>query len=110
MFAHRPDAATPVKEIVEAFTQVIRNLNLAYYWGTSEWSAVQIMEAIQISERNNLIAPVIEQPQYNLFHCELFEVEYAPILSQFKYGTAIWSPLASGLLTGKYNDGIPKES
>ena len=99
-----------MKEIVEGFTQVIRNLNLAYYWGTSEWSAVQIMEATQIAEKYNLIAPIAEQPQYNAFHRERFEVEYAPLFNQFQYGTTIWSPLASGLLTGKYNDGIPEDS
>ncbi|KAI1261227.1 Aldo/keto reductase [Xylariaceae sp. FL1019] len=110
VFAHRPDYATPMREIVEGFTQVIRNLNLAYYWGTSEWSAVQIMEATQIAEKYNLIAPVVEQPQYNAFHRQRFEVEYAPLYDQFKYGTTIWSPLASGLLTGKYNDGIPEGS
>lgn len=99
-----------MKEIVEGFTQAIRNLNLAYYWGTSEWSATQIMEATQIAERYNLIAPVVEQPQYNAFHRQRFEVEYAPLFDQFKYGTTIWSPLASGLLTGKYNDGIPEGS
>ncbi|KAI0838809.1 Aldo/keto reductase [Hypoxylon sp. FL0890] len=110
VFAHRPDYATPMREIVEGFTQVIRNLNLAYYWGTSEWSAIQIMEATQIAERYNLIAPVVEQPQYNAFHRQRFEVEYAPLYEQFKYGTTIWSPLASGLLTGKYNNGIPEGS
>ncbi|KAI1467637.1 Aldo/keto reductase [Daldinia caldariorum] len=110
VFAHRPDYATPMREIVEGFTQVIRNLNLAYYWGTSEWSAIQIMEATQIAERYNLIAPVVEQPQYNAFHRQRFEVEYAPLFEQFKYGATIWSPLASGLLTGKYNDGIPEGS
>jgi len=110
VFAHRPDAATPMLEIVEAFTQVIRNLNLAYYWGTSEWSAAQITEAIEIAEKHHLIAPVVEQPQYNAFHRERFEVEYAPLFKQHGYGTTIWSPLASGLLTGKYNDGIPEDS
>lgn len=110
VFAHRPDRATPMREIVEGFTMCIRNLNLAYYWGTSEWSATEIMEATQIAERYNLIAPVVEQPQYNAFHRERFEVEYAPLFNQFKYGTTIWSPLASGLLTGKYNDGIPEGS
>ena len=110
VFAHRPDYATPMKEIVEGFTQTIRNLNLAYYWGTSEWSAAQITEATLIAEKYNLIAPVVEQPQYNAFHRERFEVEYAPLYEQFKYGTTIWSPLASGILTGKYNDGIPKGS
>jgi aryl-alcohol dehydrogenase-like predicted oxidoreductase len=99
-----------MKEIVEGFTQVIRNLNLAYYWGTSEWSATQIMEACQVAERYNLIAPIAEQPQYNAFHRQRFEVEYAPLYDQFEYGTTIWSPLASGLLTGKYNDGIPEDS
>ncbi|KAI1136874.1 Aldo/keto reductase [Hypoxylon sp. FL0543] len=110
VFAHRPDYATPMREIVEGFTQVIRNLNLAYYWGTSEWTAVQIMEATQIAERYNLIAPVVEQPQYNAFHRQRFEVEYAPLYEKFGYGTTIWSPLASGLLTGKYNNGIPEGS
>ena len=110
VFAHRPDAATPMREIVEAFTQTIRNLNLAYYWGTSEWSAAQITEAIAIAEQYNLIAPVVEQPQYNAFHRERFEVEYAPLFRQHGLGTTIWSPLASGLLTGKYNDGIPEDS
>lgn len=79
-------------------------------WGTSEWSAVQIMEATQIAEKYNLIAPICEQPQYNAFHRERFEVEYAPLFQQFQYGTTIWSPLASGLLTGKYNDGVPEGS
>ncbi|KAK3335240.1 NADP-dependent oxidoreductase domain-containing protein [Cercophora scortea] len=110
VFAHRPDPATPILEIVEAFTQTIRNLNLAYYWGTSEWSAAQITEATLIAEKHNLIAPSVEQPQYNAFHRERFEVEYAPLFKQFGYGTTIWSPLASGLLTGKYNDGIPEDS
>lgn len=73
-------------------------------------SAVQIMEATQIAEKYNLIAPIAEQPQYNAFHRERFEVEYAPLFDQFKYGTTIWSPLAGGLLTGKYNDGIPEGS
>jgi aryl-alcohol dehydrogenase-like predicted oxidoreductase len=99
-----------MKEIVEGFTQCIRDLNLAYYWGTSEWSSTQILEAIQIAERYNLIAPVVEQPQYNAFHRHRFEVEYEPLFKQFQYGTTIWSPLASGLLTGKYNEGIPEDS
>ena len=99
-----------MKEVVEGFTQCIRELNLAYYWGTSEWSATQIMEATLIAERYNLIAPVVEQPEYNAFHRERFEVEYAPLFKQFSYGTTIWSPLASGVLTGKYNDGIPEGS
>lgn len=110
VLAHRPDNATPMREIVEGFTQVIRNLNLAYYWGTSEWSATQITEAQLIADKYNLIAPIAEQPQYNMFHRQRFEVEYAPLYNQFSYGTTIWSPLASGVLTGKYNDGIPSGS
>ncbi|KAK3985069.1 NADP-dependent oxidoreductase domain-containing protein [Cladorrhinum sp. PSN332] len=110
VFAHRPDPTVPMREIVEGFTQVIRNLNLAYYWGTSEWSAAQITEAIGIAERYNLIAPVVEQPQYNAFHRERFEIEYADLYKHHGIGTTIWSPLASGLLTGKYNDGIPEDS
>lgn len=110
VFAHRPDVGTPLLEIVEGFTQAIRNLNLAYYWGTSEWSAQQIAEATRLAEKHNLIAPVAEQPQYNAFHRERFEVEFKPLFDQFGYGTTIWSPLASGLLTGKYNDGIPEGS
>lgn len=110
VFAHRPDVGTPLLEIVEGFTQAIRNLNLAYYWGTSEWSAQQIAEATRLAEKHNLIAPIAEQPQYNAFHRERFEVEFKPLFEQFGYGTTIWSPLASGLLTGKYNDGIPEGS
>lgn len=101
--------ATPMKEIVEGFTQCI-HMNLAYYWGTSEWSAAQITEATWIAEKYNLIAPIVEQPQYNAFHRERFEIEYKPLYDQFKYGTTIWSPLASGLLTGKYNEGVPEDS
>ncbi|KAL1609157.1 hypothetical protein SLS59_001520 [Nothophoma quercina] len=109
VFAHRHDPDVPMKEIVEAFTQAI-HMNLAYYWGTSEWSAAQIQEATEIAEKYHLIAPIVEQPQYNAFHRERFEKEYAPLYEKFQYGTTIWSPLASGLLTGKYNDGIPEDS
>jgi len=109
VFAHRHDPDVPMKEIVEAFTQTI-NMNLAYYWGTSEWSAEQIQEATDIAEKYNLIAPVAEQPQYNAFHRERFEKEYKPLYEKYQYGTTIWSPLSSGFLTGKYNDGIPEGS
>jgi aryl-alcohol dehydrogenase-like predicted oxidoreductase len=98
-----------MKEIVEAFTQTIQ-MNLAYYWGTSEWSAEQIEEACAIAEKYHLIAPIVEQPQYNAFHRERFEKEYAPLYKKYQYGTTIWSPLDSGMLTGKYNDGIPEDS
>lgn len=110
VFAHRFDYATPMKEIVEGFTQCIRELNLAYYWGTSEWSAAQIVEATEIAEKYNLIAPIADQCQYNAFHRERFEVEYKHVFDKYDYGTTIWSPLASGLLTGKYNNGIPDDS
>ncbi|KAF2627801.1 voltage-gated potassium channel subunit beta-1 channel subunit beta-1 [Macroventuria anomochaeta] len=109
VFAHRHDPDVPMKEIVEAFTQAI-HMNLAYYWGTSEWPAAQIQEATEIAEKYHLIAPIVEQPQYNAFHRERFEKEYAPLYEKFQYGTTIWSPLASGLLTGKYNEGIPEDS
>jgi len=109
VFAHRADPDVPMKEIVEAFTQAI-HMNLAYYWGTSEWSAEQIQEANDIAEKYHLIAPVAEQPQYNAFHRERFESEYEPLYKKYQYGTTIWSPLASGLLTGKYDKGIPEDS
>jgi voltage-dependent potassium channel beta subunit len=109
VFAHRADPDVPMKEIVEAFTQAI-HMNLAYYWGTSEWSAKQIEEATEIAEKYHLIAPIAEQPQYNAFHRERFESEYAPLYEKFQYGTTIWSPLASGILTGKYDKGIPEDS
>lgn len=98
-----------MKEIVEAFTQTI-NMNLAYYWGTSEWPAERIQEAHDIAEKYNLIAPVCEQPQYNAFTRERFEKEYAPLFEKHQMGTTIWSPLASGILTGKYDNGIPEDS
>lgn len=110
VFAHRADPGTPMLEVVEGFTQVIRNLNLAYYWGTSEWSALQITEATRLAEKHGLIAPVAEQPEYNAFKRDRFEVEYAPVFREFGYGSTIWSPLDTGMLTGKYNDGIPKGS
>ena len=109
VFAHRHDPDVPMREIVEAFTQTI-HMNLAYYWGTSEWSADQIQEAHDIAEKYNLIPPTAEQPQYNAFHRERFEKEYAPLFEKYQYGTTIWSPLDSGMLTGKYNDGIPEGS
>jgi aryl-alcohol dehydrogenase-like predicted oxidoreductase len=82
----------------------------ALYWGTSEWPAGDILSAIEIAERHHLHKPVVEQPQYNIFHRERFEVEYARLFKDYQYGTTIWSPLASGLLTGKYNNGIPADS
>lgn len=106
LFCHRPDIYTPIEETVWAMNQVISQ-GKAFYWGTSEWNSQQISEAYQVARREHLIPPVMEQPQYNMFHRERVEREYAPLYRQFKLGTTIWSPLASGLLTGKYNAGIP---
>jgi len=107
--AHRADPTVPMVEIVRAFSYVI-NKGFAFYWGTSEWSAQQIQEAVTVAEKYNLIPPVVEQPQYSMLHRERFEVEYDPIFKNLGYGSTIWSPLKSGLLTGKYNDGIPEGS
>jgi voltage-dependent potassium channel beta subunit len=102
VFAHRPDIHTPIEETVRAFNHVI-NQGKAFYWGTSEWSASQIMEAYAVARREHLIPPQMEQPQYNMFHRERVESEYAHLFDEIGLGTTIWSPLASGLLTGKYN-------
>jgi len=109
VFAHRPDIHTPVEETVRAFNHVI-NQGKAFYWGTSEWSASQIMEAYAVARREHLIPPQMEQPQYNMFHRERIESEYAHLYDEIGLGTTIWSPLASGLLTGKYNQGMPKDT
>ncbi|KAG0329775.1 hypothetical protein BGZ99_000511 [Dissophora globulifera] len=109
LYAHRPDPDTPMEEIVRAFNHVI-NQGKALYWGTSEWSAQQITEAHVVAQRLNLIAPLMEQPQYNMFHRDRFEKEYLPLFRNFSMGSTTWSPLASGLLTGKYNEGIPPDS
>ena len=107
IFAHRPDLHTPIEETVRAFNYLI-DQGKAFYWGTSEWSAAQIAEAHGVARRLGLIAPLMEQPQYHMFHRERFEVEYAHLYEEFGMGTTIWSPLASGLLTGKYNAGMPE--
>jgi voltage-dependent potassium channel beta subunit len=109
IFAHRPDPETPIEETVFAFNQIIRE-GKAFYWGTSEWSAAEIMRATDFARRNNLRPPTMEQPQYNLLHRRRFEEEYAPLYKELGYGTTTWSPLYSGLLTGKYNQGIPEGS
>ena len=108
-FCHRPDKQTPIEETVWAMNHLIQQ-GKVLYWGTSEWSGVEIMEAHRIAEKYGLIGPVMEQPQYNLFERHKVEVEYAEIYKNVGLGTTIWSPLASGLLSGKYNDGIPKGS
>jgi voltage-dependent potassium channel beta subunit, animal len=109
VFCHRPDPNTPIEETVRAMDQVIKQ-GKAFYWGTSEWSAAEIALADGIARQYGLTPPTMEQPQYNMFHRERFEKEYAPLYKYLGYGTTIWSPLASGLLTGKYNDGIPADS
>ncbi|KAJ3243898.1 hypothetical protein HDU78_011651 [Chytriomyces hyalinus] len=109
IFAHRPDVDTPMEETVRAFNYLIEQ-GLALYWGTSEWSAEQLTDAWRIADKLGLIGPLMEQPQYNMFHRERFETEYAPLYAKHGLGTTIWSPLASGVLTGKYNTEIPADS
>jgi len=108
-FCHRPDPQTPIAETVWAMDALVRQ-GKVLYWGTSEWSAEQIREAHRVAQTHHLIAPSMEQPQYNLLDRQRVEVEYAPLYAEFGMGTTIFSPLASGLLTGKYNDGIPADS
>ncbi len=108
-FCHRPDPTVPMEEIVWTMTHLIQQGKILY-WGTSEWPADQIMEAHLVSARDHLIAPVMEQPQYNLLERKRMEQEYALLFHKYKMGSTIWSPLASGLLTGKYNNGIPPEA
>ncbi len=107
LYCHRPDPYTPVEETVWAMNTIIQQ-GKAFYWGTSEWPASRIMEAHGIARRDHLIPPLMEQPEYNMFHRERVEHEYAPLYQELGLGTTIWSPLASGLLTGKYNEGIPE--
>lgn len=109
IFCHRPDPETPIEETVLAMDAVVRS-GQAFYWGTSEWSAVQIEQAMKIAEKLNCIKPVMEQPQYNLFVRTKMEREFLTLFKKYNLGTTIWSPLASGLLTGKYNNGIPQGS
>lgn len=108
-FCHRPDKAAPIEEVVWTMNILIQQGKILY-WGTSEWSGVEIMEAHRIAQAYRLIGPVVEQPQYNLLERDKVENEFAMIFKTVGMGTTIWSPLASGLLTGKYNDGIPDGS
>lgn len=108
-FCHRPDKATPIEETVWSMHQLIMAGKILY-WGTSEWSAQEIMEAHMFAKQNHLIGPVVEQPQYNMLVRDKVEVEYSQIYKTVGLGTTIWSPLASGLLTGKYLNGIPEDS
>lgn len=109
VFCHRFDPHTPMEETVRAMNHVI-NQGKALYWGTSEWSSSEIEQAYAVADRLGLVGPLVEQPQYNLLHRDRVEVEYASLYSHRGLGTTIWSPLASGVLTGKYNHGIPEGS
>ena len=108
-FAHRYDPETPLEEIVEAFSDVVRS-GRALYWGTSEWSAAQIGEAYRYAKASGLVAPVTEQPQYSMLYRERVETEILPVTEPKGIGLVVWSPLAMGMLTGKYDDGVPEGS
>jgi voltage-dependent potassium channel beta subunit len=109
VFAHRPDPTVPMEETVRAFNWLIEK-GYAFYWGTSEWSAMELEEAFHVADKLGLIGPAAEQCQHHMFHRDRPESEYAPIYSKYKIGTTVWSALAGGLLTGKYNNGIPEDS
>ncbi|WP_132999042.1 aldo/keto reductase [Luteimonas arsenica] len=108
-FCHRPDPETPVLETVAAMDALVRQ-GKVMYWGTSEWPAALVREAHAVARANHLQAPTMEQPQYNLLHRRRVELEYAPLYAELGLGATVWSPLASGLLTGKYDEGIPAGS
>ena len=108
-YCHRPDPDTPVAETVAAMDALVRQ-GKVLYWGTSEWPAKRIREAHDVAQARNFQPPSMEQPQYNLLHRERVEAEYASLYADFGMGTTTWSPLASGLLTGKYNEGVPADS
>ena len=108
-FCHRADINTPIEETVWAMNTLLQQGKILY-WGTSEWSGVEIMEAHRVAQEYKLIGPTMEQPQYNLFERYKVEKEFLPIYDFVGLGTTIWSPLASGLLSGKYNNGIPENS
>lgn len=108
-FCHRPDPDTPVAETVWAMDALIRQ-GKVLYWGTSEWPATLLREAAQIARTHHLHGPTMEQPEYNLLRRDRVELEYAPLYAELGLGTTVWSPLASGLLTGKYGDGVPSGS
>jgi len=109
IFCHRPDRETPVEETAHAMHNIVES-GRAIYWGISEWSADEIRAAWAVCDKYGWHKPTMEQPQYNLLHRERVEIEYARLYEDIGLGTTIWSPLASGLLTGKYNNGIPKDS
>ena len=107
-YCHRPDPETPIEETVYAMNDLITQGKILY-WGTSEWSAAEIDYAFQVADKFNLRGPTMEQPQYNLLYRERFEKEYAPIFKNYGLGTTIWSPLASGVLSGKYMNRMPNK-
>lgn len=109
VMAHRPDPLTPMEEVVRAFTEIVQQ-GKALYWGTSEWNAHDIERAYHMASVHHLIAPVCDQPQYNMVWRERVEAELAPVIRNYGYGLTIWSPLDNGVLTGKYNEGIPQGS
>lgn len=109
IYCHRPDRQTPIEETARAMQDIVQS-GKAIYWGVSEWSADEIRAAWAICDRYGWHKPMMEQPQYNLFNRQRVEVEYARLYQDIGLGTTIWSPLASGMLTGKYNDGIPENS
>ena len=109
LFCHRADPSTPIEETVWAMHNIIER-GKALYWGTSEWEAADALTAIEIAERHHLHKPVVEQPVYNLFERHRFSPDYATLYEDYGYGSTTWSPLASGLLTGKYSEGIPDDS
>jgi len=108
VFCHRPDPDTPIEETVRAMDVLVRQGKI-FYWGTSEWSADEVLKAMSVAREHGLTPPSMEQPQYNLLTRDRFEKEYAPLWAK-GYGSTIWSPLASGLLSGKYNAGVPDGS
>ena len=108
-FCHRPDKGVPMEEVVRTMNTLIQQGKILY-WGTSEWSAAEIMEAHMVARELRLEGPAVEQPQYNLFERQKMEVDYSTIFKNVGMGTTIWSPLASGLLTGKYSNGVPEGS
>ncbi|MBX7144799.1 MAG: aldo/keto reductase [Oligoflexia bacterium] len=109
LFCHRPDPNTPIEETVRAMDYLVRS-GYTFYWGTSEWPAEAIEEAYSLAAKLNCVPPTMEQPQYSMLVRSRVEVEYAPLYKKYGLGTTIWSPLASGVLTGKYNKGIPDGS
>jgi len=109
IYCHRPDRTTPIEETVWAMHNIIE-WGKALYWGTSEWSAAEIVAAIEFAERHHLHKPITEQPEYNLFSRHRFSKEYQRVYENYGYGATTWSPLDSGLLSGKYNQGIPEDS